>query len=209
MKVVASFNEASYRTPQSGDVTIRIKSDLMQRLKMEETVLMVIDVQERLTPAIHESQQVVKGCAILVNAAQLLHIPVIVTEQYPEKLGATVADITGVLNEYHPIAKKQFSSCTEEVMTVLKGLPGRRSLLLCGMEAHVCVQQTALDLLEKGYAVFAAHDAISSRTAGNAEIGWRRMMRAGAVPVSVESALFELLQTADRPEFKAVHQLIK
>lgn len=181
----------------------------MQRLRIEEIVLMVIDVQERLTPAIHKAEQVTAGCAVLANAAQLLQIPLLVTEQYPEKLGATVAAITGVLKEYQPIAKKQFSSCTDEVMAALKALPGRRSVLLCGMEAHVCVQQTALDLLEKGYAVFAVRDAISSRTAENAEIGWRRMMRAGAVPVSVESALFELLQTADRPEFKAVHQLIK
>jgi nicotinamidase-related amidase len=182
---------------------------MTKRLRSEETILLIVDVQERLVPAIFESQSVVHSCTTLAQAAQALQIPVIVTEQYPEKLGATVPEIRGVLHQFQPLSKKQFSSCTPEVMDVLKSTFERRSILLCGVEAHVCVQQTALDLLANDFDVFVARDAISSRTIANAEIGWQRMIGAGAIPVSVESALFELLQTADHPQFKAVHQLIK
>jgi len=182
---------------------------MIKRLRQEETILMVIDVQERLIPAIHEAERVVHSCAILAQAVQTLQIPTMITEQYPEKIGATVAEITQVLNKYQPISKKYFSAYTPEIIDLLKNNPQRSSILLCGVEAHVCVQQTALDLLQNGFDVFVARDAISSRTPANAEIGWQRMINAGAIPVSVESALFELLETADHPQFKAVHQLIK
>jgi nicotinamidase-related amidase len=182
---------------------------MIKRLKREETILMIVDVQERLIPAIHEGKLVARSCSVLAQVAQTLQIPVIVTEQYPEKLGATMPEIMGILDEYQPLSKKQFSSCTPEVMEVLKSTSERQTILLCGVEAHVCVQQTALDLLANNFDVFVARDAISSRTFANAEIGWQRMMRTGAIPVSVESALFELLQSADAPEFKDVHRLIK
>ncbi|MEO6908531.1 MAG: isochorismatase family protein [Abditibacteriaceae bacterium] len=182
---------------------------MVKRLKREESILMIVDVQERLVPAIHEAAQVVHACVVLAQAAQLLKIPLIVTEQYPEKLGATMPEIVGVVNNYLPISKKQFSAYTPEVIDILKKNSARNSVLLCGVEAHVCVQQTALDLLANDFDVFVVRDAISSRIVANAEIGWKRMIGAGAVPVSVESALFELLQTADSTEFKAIHQLIK
>jgi nicotinamidase-related amidase len=182
---------------------------MIKRLKREETILMIVDVQERLVPAIYEVELIVRSCTILAQAAQIFKIPIILTEQYPEKLGATVPEIVNVLDEYQPIPKKQFSACTPEVTDVLKSTSERSSILLCGVEAHVCVQQTALDLLTNGFDVFVARDAISSRTITNAEIGWQRMIGAGAIPVSVESALFELLQTANASEFKAIHQLIK
>jgi nicotinamidase-related amidase len=182
---------------------------MIKRLQREATILLIVDVQERLIPAIHEGEQAALSCSLLARAAQILQIPLIITEQYPEKLGATVPEIRGVLHQYQPVSKKQFSSCTAELMDILKSTSERRGILLCGVEAHVCVQQTALDLLANDFDVFVARDAISSRTAANAEIGWQRMMRAGAIPVSVESALFELLQTADHPQFKAIHQLIK
>jgi nicotinamidase-related amidase len=182
---------------------------MITRLEKEETILLIVDVQERLVPAIYEAEQLLRSCTILAQAAQILKIPLIVTEQYPEKLGATVPEITGVLDEFQPISKKQFSAYTPEVIDVLKSTSGRQTILLCGVEAHVCVQQTALDLLANGFAVFVARDAISSRTAANAAVGWQRMIGAGAIPVSVESTLFELLQTAGAPEFKAIHQLIK
>jgi len=181
----------------------------MPRLTTENTLLLIIDVQERLLPAMHESAATAQSCSILARAASLLHIPVLITEQYPEKLGSTVAAIHDAGAEHQVFSKKQFSSCTAEVMAALLRHPARRHILLCGIEAHVCVLQTALDLRDKNYDVFVARDAISSRTTANAEIGWERMRGAGAIPVSVESALFELLQTADRPEFKAIHPLIK
>lgn len=182
---------------------------MIKHLVQEETILMIVDVQERLVPAIHEAAQILHSCTLLAQAAQILQIPIIITEQYPEKLGATVPEIRDVLDEYQPISKKYFSAYTPEVIELLKSTSERSSILLCGVEAHVCVQQTALDLLANGFDVFVARDAISSRTSANAEIGWQRMMYAGAIPVSVESALFELLRTANHQQFKAVHQLIK
>ena len=160
-------------------------------------------------PAIDGAELLVRSCGVLAQAAQTLHIPIVVTEQYPEKLGATVPSITEVLERYQPISKKRFSACTPEVIDILKSTFQRRQVIVCGVEAHVCVQQTTLDLLQAGFDVFVVRDAISSRTLANAEIGWQRMTGAGVVPVSVESALFELLQTADHPQFKAVHQRIK
>lgn len=181
----------------------------MPRLTIKNTLLFVVDVQERLLPAMHEATATAQSCHVLARAAGILRLPIIVTEQYPEKLGPTVADLNAACEEQQKFAKKQFSACTAEVMAALLRQSARRHILLCGIEAHVCVLQTALDLRDKNYEVFVARDAISSRTPANAQIGWDRMMAAGAIPTSTESALFELLQTADRPEFKAVHSLIK
>jgi len=181
----------------------------MPRLTTENTLLLIVDVQERLLPAMHESAATAQSCRILARAAAILQIPIIVTEQYPEKLGPTILDIRDACGDHQTFSKKQFSSCTAEVMAALLRQPSRRHILICGIEAHVCVLQTALDLRDKNYEVFVTRDAISSRAIANAQIGWERMMKAGAVPISVESALFELLQTADHPEFKAIHQLIK
>lgn len=181
----------------------------MQRLKIDETVLVLVDVQEKLMPVIDHADAVIQRCQVLVKAANVLQIPLIVTEQYPLMLGATVSSINDELQDITPISKKSFSACTAEMSQSLKAVSQRRSVLLCGVEAHVCVLQTALDLIDQQYDVFVVRDAISSRASVDCETGWERMMRAGAIPVSVESALFELLQTADRPEFKAVHRLIK
>lgn len=178
------------------------------RLRTEETILLVVDVQEKLLPVIHHSERVEKNCALLLRAANQLQIPVLITEQYPERLGATSPSLRETAPHAQLISKLKFSACVESTLAALAKF-NRKTVLLCGIEAHVCVLQTALDLVEQGYSVFAARDAISSRAPENAEIGWQRMMRSGVLPTSTESAVFELLQEAGTPDFKALLPFIK
>ena len=180
----------------------------LPRLCRSQTLLLIVDVQERLMPAIHEAERVERNCILLARAALQLQIPILVTEQNPARLGSTVVPIGEVLGEYTPISKMLFSSCTPETLDAIKASE-RSTILLCGVEAHVCVVQTALDLIDAGYSVFATRDAISSRAPENYEIGWQRMMRAGALPTSTESAIFELLHEAGTPDFKALLPYLK
>lgn len=178
------------------------------RLRRNDTLLLIVDVQEKLIPVIHQGERVEANCAVLARAARELRVPFIVTEQYPEKLGATTNAVREAAGFPPAIGKLLFSACTPQTLSAIES-SGRKTVLLCGVEAHVCVLQTALDLRARGYDVFAARDALSSRTPENAQIGWERMLQAGAVPTSTESAIFELLEEAGTPEFKAVLPLIK
>jgi nicotinamidase-related amidase len=180
----------------------------LSRLQAGDTVLLVVDVQEKFLPVIHEFERVEKNCALLLRVAKQLQIPVIITEQYPERLGSTLPSLRSLAPEAPLISKLRFSACVASTLSALEAT-GRKTVLLCGIEAHVCVLQTALDLAEREYSVFAARDAISSRTPENAQIGWERMMRAGVLPTSTESATFELLQEAGTPDFKALLSWIK
>lgn len=177
------------------------------RLRRAETLLLVVDVQERLIQAMSEGETVIKNSALLARAARQLQSPIIATEQYPAKLGVTVPEIAEHLTEA-PYPKMLFSACTDEVRGALHAT-GRRTALLCGIEAHVCLLQSALDLIEDGFTVFVARDAISSRTLANKEVGWQRLMAAGALPTSTESAIFELLREAGTSDFKALLPWIK
>jgi len=183
----------------------------LPRLRRDETVLLVVDVQERLMPLIFEAERVVRNCAVLVRAAGVLGLPVVATEQNPGKLGATVPEVASVLSETGaggPLAKMLFSACTDGVVAALER-HGRRSVLLCGVEAHVCVMQTALDLVERGFTVFVAENAISSRYEADKRVGYERMRLAGALPTSTESAIFEMLREAGTAEFRALLPLVK
>jgi isochorismate hydrolase len=144
---------------------------------------------------------------LLAGAARELGLPVVMTEQYPEKLGHTERHLAKAAQSL-PIAKMLFSACTEQTLSVIRAT-GRRSVLLCGIEAHVCVLQSALDLLEQGFTVFVAEDAIASRRKADRRIGWQRMLGAGALPTSTESAIFELLREAGTDEFRALLPLLK
>lgn len=182
------------------------------RLRRAETTVLIVDVQERLVPAMLDCEQLVVNCRTLAAVAVQLNLPVIVTEQYPERLGATLPEVTEALSAsadtHPPFSKMLFSACTEPVLLKLNEL-ARPTILLCGVEAHVCVMQSALDLREAGFSVFCAWDAISSRGEANKKIGWERMLQSGVVPTSTESAIFELLREAGTPSFKAMLPLIK
>jgi len=173
------------------------------------TALAVIDLQERLIPHIFESEELIRKTALLIGAARILNIPILATEQYPEGIGPTVPQLKNILEGAPLISKRTFSCCREpRFMTTLEELQ-RRQILICGIETHVCVFQTAADLVARGFQVQVAVDAVSSRTEANKTIGLTRIQQAGGAISSVESTVFELLETSACPEFKQVIKLIK
>ena len=178
---------------------------MTRMLERDRTALVVVDVQEAFRTAVAEFDAVAHGAAILIQGARALGVPVIATEQYPKGLGATVAEVSVHLDGVAPLAKTAFSACRAEGFD----LGGRDQALVCGIEAHVCVSQTAHELLDRGVQVHVAEDAVSSRTAANRRLGLRKMEDSGAIRTSVEAALFELLGEAGTPEFKAVQALVK
>jgi nicotinamidase-related amidase len=167
--------------------------------------LVVVDVQEAFRPAVLDFDRVAAGAATLVRGARILGLPVIVTQQYPKGLGATVPELAEHLDGIEPLDKVCFSAAAADGFD----LQGRDQALICGIESHVCVSQTAHDLLDRGVEVQVARDAVTSRTEENRELGLHKMESAGAVVTSVETALFELLGAAGTDEFKQVQALVK
>ena len=177
------------------------------RLTRENALLFICDAQTRLLPAIFEAQRVERNIAMLATLARRLDLPVVVSEQNPSKIGGTADAIARALGEFEPIEKMRFSAWPD-AQTALENC-GRKTVLMCGLESHICVAQTALDLLDFGYTVFAAYDAISSRREDNRNVGWQRMIGAGAVAASTEAAIYELLGEAGTPDFRAMLDLVK
>ena len=176
------------------------------KLDRERTALVVVDIQEAFRKAIPDFDRVAEASATLVEGAEALGVPIVVTEQYPKGLGSTVPEVAESLPaDVEPIEKLRFSAAEAEGFD----LGGRDQALVCGVEAHVCVNQTVLDLLGSGIEVHVAADAVGSRTEANRALGLGKMERAGAVLTSVETALFELLRGSDAPEFKQVQELIR
>jgi len=173
-------------------------------LDVEQCVLVVVDIQEKLLPPIFHKEDLVRNSTLLIRAAGVLKIPAIVSTQYAKGLGSTVPEIACLLPETEAIDKDRFSCFGSEVFcTLLKRLPGNRNtLLLCGMESHICVTQTALAALREGYLVHVASDAVSSRTEWNWKIGLERMRAAGAVISSTEMMIYELMRSSSSPAFK-------
>lgn len=180
------------------------------RLDPDQAVLVVIDVQERLVPAMKDkiAGKIKGNIALLLEGAKQLGIPVITTEQYPRGLGHTVADLAEVCGET-VIEKVSFGCCGEPKFNEALKATGRKQVLVTGMEAHVCVYQTVLGLLEDGYAVHLVRDAICSRSKENYQAGVENAAAAGAVVSTTEMALFQMLKEAGTPEFKAIAKLIK
>lgn len=183
-------------------------------LDRERAALLVIDVQARLCTAMHPDRlrRVLRNTVALVKGANLLGLPIFVTEQYPKGIGPTVEEVAAALPPGQRLHEKLTFSClgVPELVEALRG-SGRDQILVTGMETHVCVFQTARDLLRRDLArgVFAVEDAMISRTEENHRIGLELMAKAGAVRTGTETVLFDLLGRAGTPEFKAVSQLIK
>jgi nicotinamidase-related amidase len=176
------------------------------RLTPTESALLVIDVQEKLLPAIAGVPRLLLNLSFLLDVARAVGVPVLATEQYPKGLGPTHAAIAERLPAGRP-AKVVFSC--GGVPEVLAGLAGRSSVLLVGIEAHVCVLQTALDLLARDLRVFVAADTVASRDPADREVALRRLERAGAVLTTAETAAFEWLGSAASPAFKTVSGLVQ
>ena len=173
-------------------------------LEAEQCALVVIDIQQKLLPPIFQKDQLVRNSQLLILAAGILKIPVIMSTQYAKGLGGTVPEIAGLLPETEAIDKTLFSCFGSDVFcSLLKRLPGQRTtLLLCGMESHICVTQTVLGALREGYLVHVASDAVSSRTEWNWKIGLERMRAAGAIISSTEMMIYELMRSSSSAAFK-------
>lgn len=180
-------------------------------LEAEQCVLIVVDIQEKLLPPIWQKEQLVRNSQMLIRLAGILKIPTIVSTQYAKGLGNTLPEIASLLPESTPVDKVMFSCFGSEVFcSMLKRLPGHRTtVLLCGMEAHICVTQTALAALREGYLVHVASDAVSSRAEWNWRIGLERMRAAGAVISSTEMMIYELLRSSGAPAFKEMLPYLK
>ncbi|MHC4621263.1 MAG: hydrolase [Planctomycetota bacterium] len=178
-------------------------------LDIAESCLVVVDVQGKLAQLMYDKDALFKNIAILIKSAQILDIPILWCQQCPDALGPTVPEITELLCDATPIDKSCFNCCGEERFNTALQKLGRSQILLCGIEAHVCIYQTAVDLLGTGYEVSVIADAVSSRTCQNKEIALGTMRAEGVKISSTEMAIFELLQTAEHPKFKQVAKLVK
>lgn len=179
-------------------------------LQPEHSLLLVIDMQEKLIQALHDGNRIVAGIQMLMQGANLLRVPILSTTQNAEKLGGLDPAVKAQLPVLQPPYDKKAFSCM--------GLPpfasklqrlGRRQILVCGVEAHICVCQTALDLVNLGYQVHVVEEAVSARTEANQRIGLEKMRASGVLPCSVEGALYEWLGEAGAPEFREILKLVK
>ena len=178
-------------------------------LDIKNTSLAVVDVQGKLAQLMYDKESLFRNIRILIEAAKILDIPILWCQQVPKALGPTLPEIAELLSDNESIDKASFSCCScEQFNSRLEAL-NRRHVLLCGIETHVCIYQTAFDLLEKGWDVTVIADAVSSRTQANKQIALEKMRTNGVNVSCIEMALFELLKTAEHPKFRDIARLIK
>ncbi len=186
--------------PDGGDNTM---------LKQDNTVLVVIDVQGNLAQAMYNKENLFENLKRAIRGAKALKMPVLWLEQIPEKLGPTLPEIAELLDSITPISKFTFSSCdTPEFVQALEAT-GRKQVLITGIESHICVYQTSVDLVKAGYEVHVIADCVSSRTPENRQIGLDKIKAAGGEITSVETALFEILRAAEGQIFRDIVKIVK
>ncbi|HNU09399.1 MAG TPA: isochorismatase family protein [Pyrinomonadaceae bacterium] len=179
-------------------------------LSSEETALVVVDVQEAFRAAIPVFSEVVARIRIAIRGFDILGLPIIVTEQYPKGLGRTAAELLEVLPEKSEISEKStFSSCGASDFLMSLNAAGARQIALCGIETHICVNQTAHDLIDSGFHVHLLTDAVASRFERDRRSGIDKIFASGGIPSSVEMALFELMRDSQHENFKAIQALVK
>ena len=185
----------------------------MRRLSPKDTLLVVVDVQERLATAMPPEAfaRLIANTSILLDAARILGVPVMASEQYPKGLGPTVAPLAAKLAErgVTPIEKLHFDACGEARFALALSALAPRSVVVVGMEAHVCVFQTARELVQRGYATYVVADAVTSRRDESRAVGLSLCERAGAVVTSTEAVAFDLVERAGTDAFKAISKLVK
>ena len=181
----------------------------IKRIKKEDAILTAIDFQEKLLPAMFEAEKVEAAAIKLAAGLNVMGVPEIVTTQYAKGLGPTVPAVEEALGEFEPIDKSSFSAWNNEEYKSALQKSGRKTVILMGIETHICVEQTALDLLENGYTVFVPADCVQSRNPVNKELSLRRMEAAGVVITCAESILYELLGSSRAAEFKAISAIVK
>ncbi|MDR3615161.1 MAG: hydrolase [Candidatus Obscuribacterales bacterium] len=178
-------------------------------LTAENSLLLIIDVQEKFREHIHNFQETMHNIVVMAKGAKLLDVPVFVTEQYPHGLGKTVKEIAEVVELAQEFEKTAFSCCQDSNFNEALKKASKQQIVVCGIEAHVCVSQTVLDLLHMGYRVHVVVDAVSSRSLENKNRGLQKMQTAGALMTTVEMSLLELVGDSAKPVFKGVQRLIK
>jgi nicotinamidase-related amidase len=178
-------------------------------LRRDDTLLAIVDIQTKLLNVMFDKERLISNCSKLIQSAKLLEIPMILTEQYPEGMGPTDSTILKLLPEMKAVTKMSFSCCgVGDFDQRLKSF-GKKQVMVIGIESHICVLQTAHDLLHQGYFIYVPYDAVSSRKEGDYKNAQERMRQAGAVIGSVESAIFEMMKTAEISVFRQISKIIK
>ncbi|CAH6853217.1 Isochorismatase [Vibrio chagasii] len=178
-------------------------------LMRQNTGLVVVDVQGKLARLVDESETLISNCGKLIKGAQVLGLPIISLEQNPDKLGATVSELSDLLSEVEPVTKFTFNACDEPKFVEAVQAKDVATWLVCGIEAHICVYQTTMGLLDLGYKVEVVSDCISSRTALNKDLAICRMRESGIQITGLEMSLYELVKDCRTPEFKSILSLIR
>ena len=178
-------------------------------LEIDQCCLVVVDIQGKLAQLMADKETLFKNARILIQAAKILEIPILWCQQAPQALGPTVPEIAELLTGVEPIDKASFSCVGHEPFNVQLDALARRQVLLCGIETHVCIYQTAMDLMWEDYDLTVVADAVSSRTAENKRIALERLAFEGVPIASAEMVLFDLIKTAEHPQFKPIARLVK
>lgn len=190
-------------------------ANLQSLVDVNRSQLVVIDIQSRLTQVMHDRDRLLRNCNILIQAAKLLEVPITVTEQYPKGIGQTEPQLVESLNDdYKPVEKTCFSCTGSDTFNKkIEQYKDRDQVILCGIEAHVCVLQTALEILNNSSnasrQVFIVADAVDSRSANNRKIALNRLQQAGAIVTCTESVVFEWMKDSTNKNFKQISTLIR
>jgi nicotinamidase-related amidase len=179
------------------------------RILKENTLGLVIDIQEKLFPYIYQNEQLVKNVKRFVEGLKILEIPILVTEQYKKGLGLTIAELETSLYPVEPLEKMSFSCCDDSVISSRIADSGKNTILLCGIESHICVLQTAIDLVQRGYRPVVIANCTSSRNEFDKQIALERMKSEGVLLATYESILFELCRMAGTDQFRSISKLIR
>ncbi len=179
------------------------------RITKENTAGLVIDIQERLFPVMWEKEKFLKSCTTLIQGFSELKLPLVVTQQYTKGLGETIGEIKSVVPDFNYMEKRDFSCCDEPSVAEKLNALNAKNVIICGIEAHVCVLQTAVDLKAAGFNPVVVVDCISSRTPENIELAKERFRFEGIMMTSYESILFELTRTSGAAQFKTISKLVK
>lgn len=179
------------------------------RILREKANGLIIDIQEKLYPHIHDHEHLLTNTKKLVAGLKILNVPVMVTQQYTKGLGETISPLRKVLGDFHPVEKKAFSCCDEPAFATELARTEKKFIIIAGIETHVCVLQTVLDLIDCGHVPVVVEDCVSSRQPGDRNTALQRIRQEGAPVTSCESVLFELCRVAGTDEFKAISKLLK
>jgi nicotinamidase-related amidase len=179
------------------------------RILKENTIAFIIDIQERLFPYIYENKQLVESTIKLIEGLKLFNIPIYITEQYKKGLGETIKDISDIVTPVCNYEKLSFSCCDEPDFMNIISVNNKKNVIICGIESHICILQTTIDLLKLGYLPIVVADCISSRKLSDKQYAIDRMRQEGAIITTFESLLFELCRVSGTDQFRAISKIVK